>query len=63
MAGTAAGGLLARQMKEMQQQTLIPGLSCGLVGDDVFQWEVMLMISDDLKYYGGKPLPKAYIGK
>ncbi|KAF2436532.1 putative ubiquitin conjugating enzyme [Tothia fuscella] len=32
----------------------IPGISVGLVeGDDVFQWNVMLMISDDCKFYGG----------
>jgi ubiquitin-conjugating enzyme E2 G1 len=23
------------------------------VDDNVFEWEVMLMINDDIKYYGG----------
>ncbi len=54
---TSAGGtagLLARQMKQMQTAKDIPGISCGLVDDDnVFEWEVMLMISDECKYYGG----------
>ena len=54
MASSAASGLLARQLKLMQSDKDIPGISCGLVGNNVFEWEVMLMISDDCKYYGGK---------
>lgn len=60
MAQISAGaaGLLRRQLKEMQMAKDLPGISCGLVNDNVFEWEVMLMISDDCKYYGGKsPLP------
>ncbi|MCJ1371905.1 Ubiquitin-conjugating enzyme E2 15 [Loxospora ochrophaea] len=53
MAGSAAAGLLGRQLKEMQSDKDIPGISCGLVDDNVFEWEVMLMISDECKYYGG----------
>ena len=52
-ASAGAAGLLARQLKQMQTAKDIPGISCGLVGDNVFEWEVMLMISDDCKYYGG----------
>lgn len=51
---SAAAGLLRRQFKEMQNTRDLPGISCGLVNDNVFEWEVMLMISDDCKYYGGK---------
>ena len=54
MASAAAAGLLARQLKQMQTDKDIPGISCGLVGNNVFEWEVMLMISDDCKFYGGK---------
>lgn len=51
---SGAAGLLARQLKEMQSDKNLPGISCGLVNDNnVFEWEVMLMISDDCKYYGG----------
>jgi ubiquitin-conjugating enzyme E2 G1 len=50
---SAAAGLLGRQLKEMQTSKDIPGISCGLVADNVFEWEVMLMISDDCKFYGG----------
>lgn len=59
MAGSrsAAAGLLSRQLKQMQSDKNIPGISCGLVGDDVFEWEVMLMISDECKYYGGESTP------
>jgi ubiquitin-protein ligase len=51
----AAASLLRRQLKEMQAAKDLPGISCGLVNDNnIFEWEVMLMISDDCKYYGGK---------
>lgn len=50
---SAAAGLLGRQLKLMQQGHDIPGVSVGLVEDSVFEWEVMLMMSDDCKYYGG----------
>ena len=53
MASSAASGLLARQLKQMQSDKDIPGISCGLVENNVLEWEVMLMISDDCKYYGG----------
>lgn len=50
---SGAAGLLRRQFKEMQTAKDLPGISCGLVNDNVFTWEVMLMISDDCPYYGG----------
>ena len=62
MASPAAG-LLGRQLKQMQSDKDIPGISCGLKDDNVFEWEVMLMISDDCKYYGGQldlPVLEAY---
>jgi hypothetical protein len=50
--------LLRRQLKQMQNDKDIPGISCGLVDDNnVFEWEVMLMINDECKFYGGKFLP------
>jgi ubiquitin-conjugating enzyme E2 G1 len=55
-SSAAAGALLKRQLKQMQGAKDLPGISCGLVNDNnIFQWEVMLMINDDCKYYGGKP--------
>ncbi|KAI9674210.1 MAG: hypothetical protein M1817_002028 [Caeruleum heppii] len=48
----ASAQLLARQLKQMQSDKDIPGISCGLVGNSVYEWEVMLMINDDCKYYG-----------
>ncbi|KAF2757796.1 ubiquitin-conjugating enzyme E2 15 [Pseudovirgaria hyperparasitica] len=53
MASSATAGLLARQLKQMQTDKDIPGISCGLVDSNVFEWEVMLMISDECKFYGG----------
>lgn len=50
----AAAGLLGRQLKQMQTDKDIPGISVGLVENNVFEWEVMLMISDDCKFYGGE---------
>lgn len=54
MSSLAAAGLLSRQLKQMQTDTDIPGISCGLVGENVFEWDVMLMISDECRYYGGE---------
>ena len=53
MATTPAGRMLSRQLSQMQSDKDIPGISCGLVDNNVFEWEVMLMISDDVKLYGG----------
>ncbi|KAI5282467.1 Ubiquitin-conjugating enzyme E2 15 [Ascosphaera acerosa] len=52
MSGAAV--LLAKQLKQMQDDRDLPGISCGLKDEsNVFEWEVMLMLSDDMKYYGG----------
>jgi ubiquitin-conjugating enzyme E2 G1 len=51
---SAAAGLLSRQLKQMQNDKSISGISCGLVDNNVFEWEVMLMIDDDTKFYGGR---------
>lgn len=51
---SAAAGLLGRQLKQMQSDKDIPGISCGLADNNIFEWEVMLMINDDCKYYGGR---------
>ena len=52
-SSSAAAGLLSRQLKQMQHASDVHGMSCGLVDDNVFEWEVMLMVSDECKYYGG----------
>lgn len=54
MANSATAGLLGRQLKQMQSDKDIPGISCGLVDSNIFEWEVMLIIPEDCKYYGGK---------
>lgn len=54
MSTAGSTALLRRQLKQMQTSNDIPGISCGLVNDsNIYQWEVMLMISDDVKFYGG----------
>lgn len=53
----ASAALLSRQLKQMQSDRDIPGISCGLVDNNVYEWEVMLMISDEVKYYGGGHIP------
>lgn len=46
--------LLQRQLMEMKRAKDLPGISVGLVKDtNIFEWEVVLMINDDCKYYGG----------
>lgn len=52
---SSAALLLAKQFKQIQTDKDIPGISCGLVGSSVFEWEVMLMLSDDQdSLYGGE---------
>jgi ubiquitin-conjugating enzyme E2 G1 len=53
MSSSASAALLGRQLKQIQTQKDLPGISCGLVDSNVYEWEVMLMISDDIKFYGG----------
>lgn len=53
MATSSAAILLRRQLKQMQADKDIPGISCGLVDDNIFEWQIVLMLNDDCKYYGG----------
>ena len=53
--------MLSRQLQQMQSDKDIPGISVGLVDSNVFEWEVMLMISDDVKLYGGMYFPQALL--
>jgi len=51
---TSAGILLAKQLKLMATEDHIEGISVGLVDEsNLFEWEVMLMISDECRLYGG----------
>ena len=54
MAGSSgAAVLLGKQLKKMQTDSDIPGISCGLVDSDIFEWEIMLMLPDEDRLYGG----------
>jgi len=54
-SSSSAALLLAKQFKAIQTDKDIPGISCGLVGNSVFEWEVMLMLSEDQdSLYGGE---------
>ncbi|KAI0165564.1 ubiquitin conjugating enzyme-like protein [Xylariaceae sp. FL1272] len=49
-----AAALLSRQLKEINSDNVLSGISAGLLHDNnVFEWEVSLMLNDDCKYYGG----------
>ncbi|KAK3075002.1 Ubiquitin-conjugating enzyme E2 15 [Teratosphaeriaceae sp. CCFEE 6253] len=51
---SSAALLLGRQFKQMQTDKDIPGISCGLVGSSVFEWEIMLMLDEEQdSLYGG----------
>ncbi|KAF1981361.1 ubiquitin-conjugating enzyme [Aulographum hederae CBS 113979] len=53
-SAAAAAVRLSRELRTMQSSNDgIEGVSVGLVDDDVFKWEVMLMINDDCEFYGG----------
>jgi hypothetical protein len=52
---SSAAIILGRQLKQMQSDKDIPGISCGLVDNNIFEWEVMLMLSDEQdSLYGGE---------
>lgn len=55
--------LLQKQLMEMKRAKDLPGISVGLVKDNnIFEWEVMLMINDDCKYYGGELFSRRILG-
>lgn len=53
-ASRPSANLLRRQLKEMQADKDLSNISAGLVDDNIYEWEVMLMISDECKFYGGE---------
>ena len=53
MASSPAGRMLSKQLQQIQSDKDIPGISCGLVDSNIFEWEVMIMLSDDVSLYGG----------
>jgi hypothetical protein len=53
--GASAAILLSKQFKRMQKEDQIDGISVGLADDkSVFEWEVMLMLSDEIPFFGGR---------
>ena len=39
----------------MQKDKDIPGISCGLMHDNIFEWEIMLMLDEEQdSLYGGE---------
>lgn len=52
-----SANLLRKQLKEMQSSNDLSNISAGLVDDNIYEWEVLLMISDDCNFYAGWPLP------
>ena len=57
-SGSSAALLLGKQFKQMQTDKDIPGISCGLVGSSVFEWEIMIMLDEEQdSLYGGRKHP------
>lgn len=55
---TGAARMLQKQFNEMRKSNDLSGVSVGLVNDNnIFVWQVGIMINDECKYYGGKFLP------
>ncbi|KAF2726007.1 ubiquitin-conjugating enzyme E2 15 [Polychaeton citri CBS 116435] len=52
---SSAAIILGKQYKQMQTDKSIQGISVGLVGENIFEWEVMLMLAEDEQggMYGG----------
>lgn len=54
MSNTTSARLLSKQLREMQDdKSLSNNISAGLIDNNIYEWEVMLMVSDDCKFYGG----------
>lgn len=52
---TGAARMLQKQFNEMRKSNDLSGVSVGLVNDNnIFVWQVGIMINDECKYYGGK---------
>ncbi|KAK9480215.1 ubiquitin-conjugating enzyme/RWD-like protein [Lipomyces japonicus] len=52
MATKASEAILRRQLRDIARNG-IPGISAGLVDDNIYQWEVLLVGPDDTLYEGG----------
>ncbi|KAK9380021.1 ubiquitin-conjugating enzyme/RWD-like protein [Kockiozyma suomiensis] len=52
MATKASETILRRQLRDISRNG-IPGISAGLIDDNIYQWEVMLIGPDDTLYEGG----------
>ncbi|KAK9353552.1 ubiquitin-conjugating enzyme/RWD-like protein [Lipomyces doorenjongii] len=52
MASKPSETILRRQLREISRNG-IPGISAGLVDDNIYQWEVLLIGPDDTLYEGG----------
>ncbi|KAK9235464.1 ubiquitin-conjugating enzyme/RWD-like protein [Lipomyces kononenkoae] len=52
MATKPSETILRRQLREISRNG-IPGISAGLVDDNIYQWEVLLIGPDDTLYEGG----------
>ena len=52
---SGAAILLGKQLKHMKTDRGIPGISCGAAGDNLFEWEIMLMLDEEPdSLYGGE---------
>ncbi|KAK9447876.1 ubiquitin-conjugating enzyme/RWD-like protein [Limtongia smithiae] len=52
MASKVSDALLRRQLLDISRNG-IPGISAGLVDDNIYEWEVILIGPDDTLYEGG----------
>ena len=52
---SSAAIILGRQFKQMKNDKDIPGISCGLANDNVFEWDIMIMLEEHAgSLYGGE---------
>ncbi|KAI8917577.1 hypothetical protein PhCBS80983_g02707 [Powellomyces hirtus] len=52
MAESQSALLLQRQLKELSKSP-VPGFSAGLVGDNIYEWDVMILGPEGTLYEGG----------
>ncbi|KAI5821186.1 ubiquitin-conjugating enzyme/RWD-like protein [Pyronema omphalodes] len=53
MSNPGAARLLQNQLKDLKESTHLSFISAGLHNDNIFEWELVMMLPDDIELYGG----------
>lgn len=62
MSNPGATRLLQNQLKDLKESTHLSFISAGLKNDNIFEWELVMMLPDDIDLYGGTFTWNAVLG-